>query len=323
MKKTILFLSILLAAQIGLGIALNLNRQQLAVFQPTASLLSFDKNGVDTITITGQEGKKVRLVKKDDKWVLPDAFNFPADQESVKRLLGNMADMKKDWPVATTAEAAERFKVSKDNFERHIILHQGDKPVVDLFVGTSPGFRKVHVRMAGSNDVLAVKFSTYEAGVTADNWIDKNYLHLDEKTIKGISLPGIDLIRKGGNLVLADLAADEEMNKEAVDTLTGQVAKLSIESILGRQNKKEYNQDKPKLTCSVQIDSGSKRIYTFSQPEKKDWFVLKSPDSDLYFKIGGWQVKPLLDAKRDSLVKKKESKQKQETSQKEIGIPGK
>lgn len=309
MKKTIFFLTILLAAQVGLGIALNLNRQQLAVFQPTDSLLSFDKSGVDAIIIVGPKGKKVRLAQKDGKWVLPDEYNFPADQEAVKRLLGGLADIKKGWPVATTGGAAERFKVGKENFERHIILRRSDKPVVDLFVGTSPGFRKVHVRMAGSNDILAVKFSTYEAGAASDNWLDKNYLHFDKKTISGIRLPGIDLIRKDGNLVLADLGKDEEMNKDTVDTLTGQVAKLSIESLLGRENEKEYNQDTPKLTCMVNLDSGSKRIFIFSQPEKKDWFVLKTTNSDLYFKIGGWQVKPLLNAKRDSLIKKKKTTQ--------------
>lgn len=317
MKKTIFFLTLLLAAQVGLGIALNLNRQQLAVFQPTAPLLSFDENGVDAITITGPKGKKVRLVKKDDKWTLPDTFNAPADQEAVKRLLAGLAAIKKGMPVATSAGAAEHFKVGRENFERHIVLRRKGQPVADFFVGTSPGFRKVHVRLAGSNDILSVKFSTYEAAATADTWLDKNSLHLDEKTIKGITLPGIDLIRKGGNLVLADLAADEEMNKEAVDTLTGQVAKLSIESILGRQNKKEYNQDKPKLTCSVQLDNGSKRIFTFSQPEKKDWFVVKSSDSDLYFKIGGWQVKPLLNARRDHLVTKKKAAEKPKTPKKE------
>ncbi len=310
MKKTIFFLTILLAAQVGLGIALNLNRQQLAVFQPTAPLLSFDKNGINAITITGPQAKKVRLVKKDGQWVLPDAYNFPADQAAVKRLLGSLAAIKKGWPVATTTGAAERFKVGKENFERHIILSQGDKPVVDLFVGTSPGFRKVHVRMADNKDILAVKFSTYEAGTATDNWLDKNYLHLDEKTITGIKLPGINLIRKNGSLILADLSPNEEMNRDAVHRLVGEVAKVSIASILGRTNKKEYNQDKPKLICTVHLGSGHKRVFTFSQPEKKNWFVLKSSNSDLYFKIDSWRVKPLLNTKRDRLVTKKKTARK-------------
>ncbi len=314
MKKTILFLSIFLAAQIGLGITLNLNRQHLAVFQPTTPLLSFDKSTIDAITISGPEGKKVRLVKKDSTWILPDDNDFPADQEAVKRLLTTLAGIKKGWPVATTAGAAERFKVATDNFERHIILRRGDKSVVDLFVGSSPGFRKVHIRVAGDNDILAVKFSAYEAGTTADNWLDKSYLHLDEKTIKGITMPGIKLRDRDGSLILADLGTKETMNREAVHRLVGEVANINIASVLGHVNKKQYNQDNPKLVCTVDLDSGRKRVFTFSQPEKKDWFVLKSSHSDLYFKIEPWQVKPLLNTQRAALVtKKKTAQQSSET----------
>ncbi len=304
MKKTIIFLTLVLAAQVGLAIALNMNRQQLAPFEPTASLLAFDRNSVDAITITGPDAAEVRLVKKDGRWILPDYYGFPADDASVAKLLETLAGMKEGWPVATTAGAAARFKVAKDDFERHIVLRHGDKVVADLYVGTSPGFRKVHVRVAGSSDILAVGFSAYEAGTGADEWLDRKFLALDEKKIDRVVMPKFTLVRGEYGFVLADLAGDETMKKEAADSLVAKIAGLNIDSVLGREERPEYRQKEPKLTITVELPD-RKRVYTFSQEEKKEWYVLKTSDSDLYFKVAGWQLTPLLDARRELLVEKK------------------
>lgn len=304
MKKTIILLSVVLAVQVGLAIALNMNRQQMEPFRPTAPLLAFDRGSVDTITISSGKGEKVRLAKKDGKWILPDYFAFPADQDAVDKLVATLAGMKESWPVATTTGAAERFKVAKNDFERHIVLQSGGKTVADLYVGTSPGFRKVHVRVAGRDDIQSVAFSAYEAGTGHDDWLDRRFLALDGKKIQKIVLPRFTLVRKDGAMALADLADDMEMKKDAVDSLVSRVAGLTIEEVLGRENRPEYRQDKAELTLTVELPE-RKRVYTFSKPEKEDWYVLKTSDSDLYFKVAAWQVKPLLDAKKDLLVEKK------------------
>ncbi|HFQ88781.1 MAG TPA: hypothetical protein ENK27_01785 [Desulfobulbus sp.] len=46
--------------------------------------------------------------------------------------------------------------------------------------------------------------------------------------------------------------------------------------------------------------------------EKEEWYVLKTSDSDLYFKVPGWQLTPLLDTKRELLVEKKKEDLKKE-----------
>ncbi len=310
MKKTIILLTLVLVAQVGLGIALNMNRQQMAPFRPTALLLGFEPGGVDMITITGADKAGIRLVKKDGRWILPDYYQFPADQEAVSTLLDTLAGLKEGWPVATTRDAAVRFRVAKDDFERHIVLLHDNKPVADLYVGTSPGFRKVHVRVAGSNDILAVRFSAHDAGTGATDWLDRRFLAVDEKKIRKIVLPKFTLVRKDDSLVLTDLGSDETMKKEPVGSLVSRIAGLRIEAVLGNREKPDYRQDKPKLTITVELPD-RKRVYTFSQPEKEDWYVLKTSDSDLYFKVAGWQLAPLLDARRELLVRKKEEPKKE------------
>ncbi len=311
MKKTIILLTLLLVAQVGLGIALNMNRQQLAPFRPTALLFTFKPGEVDSITITGAKEAAVRLVKKDGRWILPDYYDFPADQKAVTKLLDTLAGLKEGWPVATTTGAATRFKVAKNEFERHIVLRHGKQVVADLYVGTSPGFRKVHVRVAGSNDILVLAFSTYDAGDSAEDWMNHGFLTLDEQKIRKIILPKYTLVRRDGSLVLADLGQDEAMKQEAVSSMVSRIAGLRIEAVLGRKNRPEYRQKEPKLTCTVELPE-KKRVYTFSQPEKEEWYVLKTSDSDLYFKVPGWQLTPLLDTKRELLVEKKKEDLKKE-----------
>jgi len=48
------------------------------------------------------------------------------------------------WPVATSESSAERFEVSDAKFQRRIRFFADDAVVTELFLGTSPGFRRVH-----------------------------------------------------------------------------------------------------------------------------------------------------------------------------------
>ncbi len=51
-----------------------------------------------------------------------------------------------------------------------------DKVVGDLYLGTSPGFKKVHARRADSDDIYAITFANYEATARTDDWLDKALL---------------------------------------------------------------------------------------------------------------------------------------------------
>ncbi len=310
MKKWTIFLAILLLVQVGAAIGLNMNRQQLAPFTPEESLLNVDTHGVDRIVIQGSGDARVVLEKKDSSWLLPDYYGAAADRKNVQAFLDKLAGLKKGLPVATTKEAADRFRVSEETFERHITLFSGANQVGELFVGTSPGFRKVHVRLPGSSEVLAVRFASYEAGVRPEDWLDKKILALDSKRIQRMELPAVTLVRKGDTMTVDGLAEEEESIQAEVDKVVDRVATLEVRAILGRENKPEYRQDSPVLTIEVQTDEEKKRTYVFSEPEKEGYLVLKVSDNDLYFKVESWQVNPLKDLKREKLVRRRKQDDK-------------
>ena len=301
MKKLTFVLGGLLALQLVLAVAMNLSSDDYGAFKPQEKLLAFDRKDVDGLRI--EDGKNsVVLSKRDGKWLLPQNDNFPANTANVERLLDTLASLDKGWPVATTAAAARRFKVADDQFERKLSLLSNGKTLAVLYVGTSPGFRKVHVRAGKQDDVFAVALNTWDANASADDWIDKAILTFSPDDVTRVDMPGFVLQRDGDKLRVAELTDKEETNAKAVGALLDKLAGLRIQSLLGKDAKPEYQQDKPELEFKVTRKEGDVLSYRFSKPKDGAYYVLKRSDMDDYFKVAEYEVKPLKETAREKLV---------------------
>jgi hypothetical protein len=301
-KKWIVVLSALLVLQLALAIGLNLTGEDYGTFEPQEKLLGVDEPAVDGLRIEDGESS-VALHRRDGRWVLPEEGDFPADQGAVERLLGQLAALEKSWPVATTSSAAKRFEVAEDTFERKLTLLVGEEPAAVLYVGTSPGFRKVHARPAGEDAVYAVTLDTWEASARPDDWIDKGTLGLEAAEVSRVALPGVVLERQGEGWRVAGLAEGEETDAQEAAALVSKLASLRVQSLLGSEAKPEYRQDEPALEVEVTRKDGGVLAYRFSKPEDETYYVLKRSDSDRFFGVAEFTVKPLLEAKREKLVK--------------------
>ena len=138
-----------------------------------APFLNFDAGAVDSLFV-GSAESEIALAKSDDAWQLPNGA--PADSSKVDEVIGKLADAAPGWPVATSASSAERFEVVEADHQRHLVLKSGDDIVADVYLGTSPGYRKTHARRSDDDDVYAIGFSNFEAGVKAFDWLDKSLL---------------------------------------------------------------------------------------------------------------------------------------------------
>lgn len=133
----------------------------------------FDAASVDSLTVSNDEGS-VSLSKVDGSWQLPNGV--PAAAFKVDSVLERFSDAAGSWPVANTAPTRDRLEVTVENHQRHIVVRAGDDTVADIYLGTSPGYRKTHARRAGEDEVYAVRFSNYEAGVKPEDWLDRSLL---------------------------------------------------------------------------------------------------------------------------------------------------
>ena len=301
MKKWIFILSGLLAAQLVLAAVLNLTGEDYGTFQAEEKLLSFNRQAVDGLRI--EDGTdSVVLKKQEGKWLLPESGDFPASQPNVKRLLDRLAALEKGWPVAKTRSAAQRFTVEEEQFERKLVLFADDDAQATLYVGSSPGIRKVYVRPGDADDIFAVDFNTWEANAKDDDWIDKGVLTLDDSVVGRLEMPGIIMQRQDGRLQVMNLEEKEQTNVEESSALLGKLTGLRVQSLLGTEAEPEYRQEEPALEVRMTREGGEVLGYRFSKPEDAAFYVLKRSDLDYYFKVADYLVDPVRETTRENLV---------------------
>lgn len=144
------------------------------------SWLDLQDREVTRFSITDGDAE-VTMTETDGLWsAIAADQQVPADGDKVAQLLDKLAGLSAPWPVATSAASAERFEVTDDSFQRRLALYTGDEEVALIFLGTSPGFERVHARRADSDEIFSVALSNYELPVTIDGWLDKGLLGMSE-----------------------------------------------------------------------------------------------------------------------------------------------
>jgi hypothetical protein len=310
MEKTIRILTIVLVAQLLLAAGMSFTGPNLAAAHPDTPLLTLGDQPVDHVTIEGPEGARVVLAKQDQGWVLPDAGNFPADRVQVDTLLSRLEGLQRGLPVATSAGALKRFKVSDESFERRVTLAHGDDTLATLYLGSAPDMHHVNARTGRDDAVYTVDFAAYEAPDKASDWEDKAILQLPQDALETIEVAGLMLHRTpaapadkaaGGEGIPAapatwqidSLGAGEVVNQAGATDLAGKLAQLRIGAVLGTEAKPEYGLDKPALTLSVTRTGGTRLVYQLGPTGKEGYAVLKSSARPEYFRLPGYTAEAL------------------------------
>jgi uncharacterized protein YjgD (DUF1641 family) len=306
MKKWLYAGTALLIFQLVLAVIFNTyGRGNYAAFQPHANLLEFSPHDVDAISVTGEGGKEVLLNKVNGSWLMPEHFKAPADEKKVTDFLDKLATVKQGLAVATTAGAAKRFKTSADDFERHVVLKDGDKVVADFFLGTSPGFKMVHARVHDRPEVVSVALNTYDMETDPDSWVNHDMVGVKKDAISHLTMGDIDLTRQGKAWQLAGMAENEELNSAEVDKLVDKVSRLTVAGVLDPATSAELFKQKPALTFTLKLTDNSDRVYTFAKPAKEKYYALKTSGQDQLFKVNNWVADEIKKFTRNTLIQLK------------------
>ncbi len=318
MRKTIGLLSILLAAQLLLAVGMSFTGPDLAAVRPDTPLIELGGSSVDRVTIEGAGNERIVLARGGEGWVLPEIGDFPADKGKVDGLLDRLRGLKRGLAVATTEGAQKRFKVSDDAFERRLSLAQGDHALATLYLGTSPGMRRVHARTREDDAVYTAEFAVYDAPVKPEDWEDKALLQIPRQEIAKISLAEFELRRTPGDATgdaaqqsaqpvwsAEALAEGETVNQANADALAQNLAELRIGSVLGREAKPEYGLEAATLVLSVQRKGGEVIEYRLGKRDQQNDYVLKVSSRPEYFRLPLYTADTLIkSAAREQLVAK-------------------
>jgi hypothetical protein len=324
MTKTIRILAVLLAAQLLLAAGLAAWSVRSAMPSPATALLGFDRNAVDKLTIEGPDKVRTDLVRKDGHWGVTQAGGFAADDARVAQLLGRLAALESGPAVATSTDAAQRFKVADAAFERRVEIDGGGKTLATLMLGTSQGPRQTFARKAGDNAIVGVDLATFEVPAKPDDWLDKGALQVPRGEIEAIDVAGLKLVRQeaapatiaasaparaASSAQVAASAApaaatwradglqgDERLDPAAADKLAAALADLRFDALRGRDDSARKDLTTPLLTLQVQRRGGARIGYTLYKLASGDGDALVVSNRPETFTLAAYRAKPLLDA---------------------------
>jgi hypothetical protein len=261
-------------------------------------------------TITDGDGKSLALAKDGDKWVLPNADGYPADETKVEELLEKLGHVTGGHLATKTSGSHRRLKVHDEEFERRLDLTMGGEHV--LLVGSSVGSRSSHVRLDGANEVyLAKGISSWQMSVTENSWIDTVYLKIEKDDITHV------LLRNDNGVLEFDKSDEGVWSLAGVDagdfkdtkltTLLNRVSSLRMSKPLGREEKPEYGLAQPAATVTVTTKVGEDGEDTYTvkvgaRASDDDDFVVRSSTSNYHVEVSKWTAEEFTTQKREDFI---------------------
>jgi len=264
----------LFALQLLLVIGFLWSKQSSDYDYQTQTFWDNEITAITRIEITGEENS-VNLAWENDSWVTDGESKLPADAKKVGDFVESLIKLKAPFPVATTANSHPRFEVDDKKFQRKIVIFDEDKNVGEIYLGTSPGFRKVHARRSDQQEIFAVDLNLHEVFDTDEDWMDKALIAVPKAVmIKDNN----DKITFGNDHWTSASAPDQKLSSDKVTELVDNLNGLRV---LGLGDPKEAF--KAEHSLEVQDETGERYTFEFMTIEEQKY--VKRSDLDKVFRL--------------------------------------
>lgn len=274
MNRFNLILVSVLAIQLVLTASVYLSTQSSTHLPQQKALLEASMDTIDRITIDDAQDNRSVLTKVDGQWQLAEYHQLPANQNSVNNMLSLLQKTNTGWPVATTSSSRKRFKLADEEFNKKIVISSGSDYEQILYLGTSPGFRQLHVRRSAEDEVYAVKLNSHDFPVKNSDLIDNTLLQLSAE-IDMIKGENFKFNKQEGSWTTVNLEA--KANEKAIKKLSSTLSGLIV---LGAEKIPEEITDQHELS----IASGEKN-YNYRIFKQGDQRLVHRNDHELAFII--------------------------------------
>lgn len=293
MNSRIGLLAALLAVQLVLvGIALFAGGRDEA----GDAFLGLDPEAVTGLSISGDEADGVVLARTTEGWRVGE---LPADSDKITDVIDKLTGGTPSWPVATSEDSRTRFEVTAEKHQRRVDFEGEDGVLATVYLGTSPGYRRVHARRDGDDEVYSIDFAVHELPADTDDWLDRRLLA--STGIRRVELPGGRVLAQAGDdtgWTLDGAVTDPEATRRYLE----RIERLAV---LGRFEPDESSAPGEAQLVLVDSADGSQRL-TFRFNEAEDEYVLTSDRYPGEFTVASYVAEQIL-ADPDDLLPKPEA----------------
>ena len=265
------------------GLMEAINREQLVPFE--AYLL-------DEIHVGDERGNEAVLLKVGDHWVLPDLTGMAIDPDLIEALLQGVIYTRTSWPVASTVAARQRFHLTDYNFQRRLTLIGNGELLGTIYLGGSPGFKKVYARNSTQDAIFTIPFNSFDASGEEGDWLDKQIL----QTPAPLSIASDDYsLHKQDGKWLTDTGQTPDSRE--LEALLLALASVRIEGVAAPDQQRSLSIAVPDIELSVKALAGDTRFELFTLGEQH---YIHSSNYPLFFTLSDYDFNRFttLDAQR-------------------------
>jgi len=261
--------------------------------------LTIDSNKISVIYINDNNANKITLRKIEGQWILPEYHQLSVNRGLLDDLIEKLSGAKPGWPVAQTESAAKRFNVADNQFLRHIQFESEGKAVADIYLGDSPGLRKIYLRKKDEIEIYEIELALHMAPSTGVEWFDKSILKL-HGDITEIRVGDILLKKELESWNMAGLEESETLNQKRIDSILTNLKYPQVLGVAAKSLLSKIDNNKADVHYDIKVND---RAVSFDFFKTSEGVVVKSSESDLYFIAAGFVADNLLSISRGDLIK--------------------
>jgi hypothetical protein len=184
--------------------------------------------------------------------------------------------------------------VAGAKFQRRIELFQGDTKRADLWLGTSPGFKKIHVRREGDDQVYAVELTAFDFSVEPKDWLLKNLLAIKDISFIKAADYAIQKANDGWNFVAVNQdTATAKVNAAKATELVNAFSRLEVQEVVTQVPQGE-------ATNAIVKSATGEFEYRFIKADN-NYFVQRN-DRNIYFKLSQSDVEQITKINKSALM---------------------
>jgi hypothetical protein len=276
-------------------------------------LPGLEADQVARLTIADEAGAQVQLAKRTGRWVLPEAGDYPCKEDAVPDLVAKLVALQTDRLVTQTRASHKRLKVADQDYAHRVDVERADGGSDTLYLGTSPSYSTIHVRLDGQDEVyLASGLSGADVGAGAATWVDTLYYSAAPDQVVSLTLQngnGQFVFQKddAGTWTMDDLPEGETLSQNNVTSLVNRVASVRLTRPLGSETQADYGLDTPRAVIVIQIREGegttvSQTLHVGAASAEDNTYVLKSSESPYYVRVAQYTVEDWIEKTLDDFL---------------------